>query len=63
MPDAGNGRAHRVFLGVAAILSLTIALAGPVWAAPADNSIFATRARSAVLMDGDTGEPLAAQCR
>ena len=55
MLGLGNGRAHRVLLGAAAILGLAIAFAASVWAAPADNAIFATRARAAVLIDGDTG--------
>jgi len=55
MAGLGNWRARRAFVAGAAVIGLAIAFAASVWAAPADNAIFATRARAAVLMDGDTG--------
>jgi D-alanyl-D-alanine carboxypeptidase (penicillin-binding protein 5/6) len=55
MPGLGKGRVRRAVLGAVAVLGLAIAFAASVWAAPTDNSIFATRARAAVLIDGDTG--------
>jgi serine-type D-Ala-D-Ala carboxypeptidase (penicillin-binding protein 5/6) len=55
MPGLGKGRVRRAVLGAVAVFGLAIAFAASVWAAPTDNSIFATRARAAVLIDGDTG--------
>jgi serine-type D-Ala-D-Ala carboxypeptidase (penicillin-binding protein 5/6) len=55
MPGLGKGRVRRAVLGAVAVLGLAIAFAASVWAAPTDNSIFATRAPAAVLIDGDTG--------
>jgi D-alanyl-D-alanine carboxypeptidase (penicillin-binding protein 5/6) len=55
MPVLENWRARRALLGALALVGVVIALAASVRAAPTDTGIFATRARSAVLMDGDTG--------
>ena len=55
MPGLQNWRVRRALLGALALIGAVIALAASVRAAPTDTGIFATRARSAVLMDGDTG--------
>src|ERR1051325_5101095 len=54
MPGLGKRRLAPWAM-IAAIVGLAVAFAASVTAAPTDNSIFATRAKSAVLMDGDTG--------
>lgn len=55
MPGLRNWHACRAFAGAAAIAGLAIAFTASVTAAPTDNSLFTTRAKAAVLMDGDTG--------
>ncbi len=55
MASLGHGRGRRAFLGATAIFAAAMAFAVSVFAAPTGTSIFATRARSAVLIDGDTG--------
>jgi len=55
MAGFDNWHARQALLGAAAVLGLAITLAASVWAAPTDSAPFATRARAAVLMDGDTG--------
>jgi serine-type D-Ala-D-Ala carboxypeptidase (penicillin-binding protein 5/6) len=54
MPGLGKRRLAPWAM-IAAIVGLAVAFAASVTAAPTDNTIFATRAKSAVLMDGDTG--------
>jgi D-alanyl-D-alanine carboxypeptidase (penicillin-binding protein 5/6) len=54
MPGLEKGRLAPWAM-TAAIIGLVVAFAASVTAAPTDNSIFTTRAKSAVLMDGDTG--------
>jgi len=55
MVDSTNWHWRLAPLRGIALIGAVIALVASVGAAPTDSAIFATRARAAVLMDGDTG--------